>query len=180
MRRTWRCSVRRGRPGLTLVELLVAIAFVGLTGALLLPRLAPVPGPDRATAAPEAGGDACLPAAEAVGVGWCPGRYTQPYVGIGAMLDRQLDADGCVRIDRPFPGDPAEQAGLESGDTILQVDGHAVQDETLDRVSSVIREGPIGSTVELTIGRDGYDRPLDVTVTRECIHPPAPFGAPEE
>jgi S1-C subfamily serine protease len=164
----------RARPGLTLIELLVAIVFLGLMGTLLLPRLAPVPGQE-VIAAPDGG--ACLPSVEAPGgEGYCPGQYRQAYVGIGAVLDRELTADGCVQIDRPFSDSPAAEAGIEPGDVIQQVDGNPVQNESVDRVAGMIRGDQIGTPVELTVGRPGYDYPVNVTVTRRCIHPPSPFN----
>jgi C-terminal processing protease CtpA/Prc len=168
----------RARPGLTLIELLVAIVFLGLMGTLLLPRLAPVPGQEviAATAA-EDGGSACLPSDEASGgEGYCPGQYRQAYVGIGAVLDRELSTDGCVQIDRPFSDSPAAEAGIEPGDVIQLVDGNPVRNEGVDRVAGMIRGGQIGTLVELTVGRPGYNEPVTVTVTRRCIHPPSPFN----
>jgi membrane-associated protease RseP (regulator of RpoE activity) len=171
----------RVRPGLTLIELLVAIVFFGLMGALLLPRLAPVQGQEAASApAPDDGSTACLPAYHPFVDGMCPRQYGEPYVGIGAVLNIELNSDGYVLIDRPFSGSPAEEAGIEPGDVIQQVDGVSVQDESVGRVASMIRNGSMGSSVELTVGRSGSDQPLDVTVTRRCIHPPAPFDQASE
>jgi S1-C subfamily serine protease len=177
MRRMGRRPLGGARPGLTLIELLVAIVFLGLMGTFLLPRLAPVNGPEVAAAPAAADGDsACLSADEALGSqGYCPGQYRQAYVGIGAVLDRELSADGCVQIDRPFSDSPAAEAGIEPGDVIQQVDGSPVENESVDRVAALIRGGEIGTPVELTIGRPGYNEPVNVTVTRRCIHPPSPF-----
>src|SRR5262245_37580456 len=104
MRSSWRRAAGRSRPGLTLVELLVAIALLGVTGALLMPRLV-----DNEPSSP--------PAAQDDG----------GYIGIGALLCQYLSWDGYVRIHQPFPGAPAEAAGLEHGDIIAQVDGVDVQ-----------------------------------------------------
>jgi hypothetical protein len=182
MRRMWRRPIGRARPGLTLIELLVAIVFLGLMGALLLPRLAPVKGQEVVSApVPEDGSGACLSADDSLGSeGYTAGQYREAYVGIGAVLDRDLSADGYVQIDRPFSESPAEEAGIEPGDIIQQVDGISVQSESVDRVASMIRNGQIGTPVELTVERAGYNAPLAVTVVRRCIHPPAPFSQPRD
>jgi S1-C subfamily serine protease len=169
----------RFRPGLTLVELLTAILFFGLMGALLLPRLAPrqsqasVSTPVRAEGSADG---ACLPTNNPpVFEGLWTGRCREAYVGIGAALDLESSPDGYPRIDQPFDGSPAEAAGVEPGDLIQQVDGVPVQYESVGRVAAMIRDGQIGTPVQLTISRSDDSQPLQVTVVRQCIHPPAPF-----
>ncbi len=169
----------RVRPGLTLIELLAAILFFGLMGALLLPRLAPVVGPAAAIApavTADSGDGGCLPAdnpADPDGIWTGPRR--EAYVGIGAALDLEPSPDGYARIYRPFEGSPADTAGIEPGDLIQRVDGIPVQNESVDRVAAMIRSGPVGTSVQLTIGRSDDSQPIEVTVVRRCIHPPAPF-----
>jgi len=148
---SWRRMAGRSRSGLTLVELLVAIAFLGVTGALLMPRLVGESPQPAAVAEPEGG-----------------------YIGIGALLSHNMSDDGYVEIHQPFPGAPAVMAGLQPGDLILRVDGVDVQDEGVDTVRQRIMAGPIDSQVTLTIRRD--NEPYDLTVTRQRIYPPEPFG----
>jgi carboxyl-terminal processing protease len=71
-----------------------------------------------------------------------------------------------------MPGSPAEKAGLESGDQVIKIDG---EDMTGLDGSLVIRKvlGPAGSTVVLTIQREGEPNPFDVTITREKISVPS-------
>jgi carboxyl-terminal processing protease len=141
----------RSRSGLTLVELLVAIAFLGVTGALLMPRLV---------------GDSSQPAAIAEPEGG--------YIGIGALLGHHMSDDGYVTIHQPFPGAPAEAVGLQPGDLILRVDGVDMQNEDVDTVRERIMAGPIDSQVRLTLRRD--NQPFDLPVTRQRIYPPEPFS----
>jgi S1-C subfamily serine protease len=172
------------RPGLTLVELLAAIFFFGLMGALLLPRLAPRQSQAPVSTAVPADGSsdgACLPADHPpVFVGIWRGQCREAYVGIGAALDLGTSSDGYPRIDQPFDGGPAEAAGVEPGDLIQQVDGVPVQYESIGRVAALIRDGQIGTPVQLTIRRADDSQPLQVTVVRQCIHPPAPFDRATE
>jgi len=141
----------RSRSGLTLVELLVAIAFLGVTGALLMPRLVGERPQSAVVAEPDGG-----------------------YIGIGALLGHHVSDDGYVSIHQPFPGAPAEAVGLQPGDLILRVDGIDVQNEDVDMVRQRIMAGPIDSQVLLTIRRDNQS--FDLAVTRQRIYPPEPFG----
>ncbi|MCX7852212.1 MAG: S41 family peptidase [Caldilineales bacterium] len=91
------------------------------------------------------------------------------FEGIGASVN---DAEeGGVMIVRPFPGSPAERAGLRSGDVIIAVDGQDITDLTLDEAVRLIR-GPAGSRVRLTVRRQGLDEPFEVTIIRERINIP--------
>ena len=92
----------------------------------------------------------------------------EQYEGIGAWVDTTSDY---LTIISPMPQSPAEKAGLKTGDKILAIDG---KDMTgID--GEVVRKqvlGPAGSTVKLTILRQGMD-PFDVTLTRASINVPS-------
>lgn len=65
---------------------------------------------------------------------------------------------------------PAFEAGLKSGDVILEVDGEPTQGKSLDEVASMIR-GDEGTQVTLKIGREGGET-FEVTIVRENIKIP--------
>jgi carboxyl-terminal processing protease len=91
------------------------------------------------------------------------------YEGIGAWVD----PDGeYLTIISPMPNSPAEEAGLESGDEIIAING---QDMTGVEGNQVIRQvmGPAGSTVTLTVRREGEPEPFDVEVERRKITVPS-------
>jgi len=94
------------------------------------------------------------------------------YEGIGAWVDP--DGEFLV-IVAPMPDSPAEQAGLRSGDVVIAVDG---EDMTGLNGSLVIRRimGPAGSTVRLTILREGRPDPLEVSLKRASITVPSVEG----
>ena len=169
MRENQRRPWRRDRAGLTLVELLAAIAMLGLMGIFLLPRLAPAPSPSSVS------GEAAST---------CPyfsgndsGVYVEQrplsYIGIGAALHHHLDTDGYAEIARPFADSPAEKAGVEPGDLILRVDGVSVQNTDVDTVVGMIRDGEEGAPVQLTLARAGESEPIELTINRERIYPPS-------
>lgn len=89
--------------------------------------------------------------------------------GIGAQLDLQENA---VVIVVPLKGSPAERAGLLPKDIITHVNGQELEGLPLEQVVSLIR-GPKGTSVTLTIEREGKTEPLTIAVTRENIHIPS-------
>lgn len=86
------------------------------------------------------------------------------FYGIGVMID--VVAEGAVVIG-VIEGSPAEEAGLQSGDVITEVDGQALAGLSLERVVSYIR-GSEGSSVDLKIKRDSTILTFSV-VRREII-----------
>jgi carboxyl-terminal processing protease len=91
------------------------------------------------------------------------------FEGIGSTVNEA--EQGGVLIVRPFPGSPAETAGLLSGDIIIAVDGEDITGLTLDEAIQLIR-GPAGTDVLLSIRRQGQDEPFAITVTRDRIDIP--------
>ena len=83
--------------------------------------------------------------------------------GIGAIV--RPHEEGFVEIVRPIDAQPADRAGLKSGDLIVAVDGQSVTGMTFDEVLLLVR-GPEGSTVVLTIARQGEDGPLEFSIVR--------------
>ena len=88
------------------------------------------------------------------------------FEGIGAYLS--VSEEGEVLVVSPIAGSPAEAAGVKAGDIIIGVDGQSIQDFSSDQAAKLIR-GPAGSTVELTIRRDGAERKISVTRAKVTI-----------
>ena len=86
--------------------------------------------------------------------------------GIGAQVE---DRDGILTIVTPLTGSPAEKAGLKPNDKIIKVDGEDIRNMGfMDAVNKV--RGPVDSTVELTIDRNGII--INVTVVRDKVRVP--------
>jgi carboxyl-terminal processing protease len=91
------------------------------------------------------------------------------YEGIGVWVDQP---DGRLTIISPMRGSPAEEAGLQPGDVVLEVDGVSIEDMPMDDAVRRVR-GPEGTSVNLTIEREGEDDLLEITVERARIELPA-------
>lgn len=85
------------------------------------------------------------------------------YNGIGVNMEV---VDGKCRIITPMAGGPAERVGILPGDIVKEVDGEKVEGLAVSEVSVKIR-GPVGTSVTLTLERDG--KQLSFTMVREKI-----------
>jgi C-terminal peptidase prc len=92
------------------------------------------------------------------------------YVGIGVLMTAIPERQRAV-ILTVFPGSPAEAAGLQSRDSILEIDGEPILDED-GFVRDIVR-GPEGSTIRVTVQTPGQE-PRQVTINRQRISGPTP------
>lgn len=92
---------------------------------------------------------------------------TGQYGGIGSLIRKK---DNYVVISEPYEGFPAQKAGLQAGDKILEVDGKSVEGKDTDEVSKVLK-GQAGTKVKVKIERPGKE-PFEVELDREEIKIP--------
>jgi len=91
---------------------------------------------------------------------------TGNYGGLGIQIDVR---DGWITVVAPLPDTPAEQAGIETGDRIIEVDGKSTQGWNNDRAVNALRGEP-GSQVQIKIERAGIHDPLKFDLARARIH----------
>ena len=86
------------------------------------------------------------------------------YVGIGVTVQATEDNAGLMVI-AVQPGGPAEEAGVQVGDVIIQVDGESAQDRTVTEISAMIK-GEEGTVVSVTVLRSGEGITMSMTRKR--------------
>ncbi|HSM04849.1 MAG TPA: S41 family peptidase [Longimicrobiales bacterium] len=94
---------------------------------------------------------------------------TGNYAGIGVQITELNDV---VTVTAVFRSTPADQAGMQVGDVITGVNTHDAIEWSSDMVADSVR-GPVGTKVEVTVRREGYDTPLSFPITRDQVHVPA-------
>ncbi len=90
---------------------------------------------------------------------------TGKFGGLGIQVGME---DGFVKVISPIDDTPAFHAGLESGDLIIRIDDKSVKGMSLNDAVKIMRGDP-GTDIKLTVIREGADKPLPFTVTRDII-----------
>ncbi len=88
------------------------------------------------------------------------------YAGLGIQIDVR---DGWITVVAPLPETPAERAGVQTGDQIIEVDGKSTEGWKNDQAVKALR-GVAGSKVTITVRRSGMPEPLKYPLTRAQIH----------
>jgi len=87
------------------------------------------------------------------------------YSGVGLDISQ---ADNRILVISPIDGTPAQRAGVEAGDEIIQVDDYTVVADGLNDMIDQLR-GPAGTPVTLKVRRENFDDPLTFHLTRQRI-----------
>ncbi len=84
-------------------------------------------------------------------------------LGIEVTMENEL-----VKVITPIDDTPAARAGVLAGDFISAIDGEEVRGLTLNEAVDKMR-GLVNTPIELTILRQGADKPIKLTVVRDVI-----------
>ncbi len=87
------------------------------------------------------------------------------YYGVGMQVGPRNNK---VIVIAPFAGAPAYRAGIRPGDVIIAVDGKQTDNMSTSDVAELLK-GPKGTSVKITVLREGSDKPLDFTIIRDEI-----------
>lgn len=90
---------------------------------------------------------------------------TGEYGGIGSLIQKIGDY---VYISEPYEGFPAQEAGLKAGDRILEINGLDAKSKNSPEISELLKGQP-GTTLQLRIGREGVQDPIDFELVRKRI-----------
>ncbi|MBZ0163545.1 MAG: S41 family peptidase [Notoacmeibacter sp.] len=87
------------------------------------------------------------------------------FGGLGIEVTMENDL---VKVITPIDDTPAMRAGVLAGDLISEIDGEEVRGLTLEQAVDRMR-GAVNTPIELTILREGADRPMKITIVRDII-----------
>lgn len=87
------------------------------------------------------------------------------FGGLGIEVTME---DGYVKVVSPIDDTPAYRAGVKAGDLIIMLDDKPVKGLTLSECVDIMR-GKVGTSLELTIAREGENKPLKIKIIRDTI-----------
>jgi carboxyl-terminal processing protease len=88
------------------------------------------------------------------------------FGGIGLQV---TDNGGLLEVVSPIDGTPAANAGIKPGDLITAVNGRTVEGLSLNDAVAEMRGAP-NTTLQLVIKRQGTDKPIELSLTRQIIN----------
>jgi carboxyl-terminal processing protease len=87
------------------------------------------------------------------------------YGGLGIRIQKQENALVVVAL---FDDTPAFDVGLQTGDRIVRIEESSTAEIDVSQAADLLRGSP-GTSVNISVGRDGEDALIDFTVTRAII-----------
>jgi carboxyl-terminal processing protease len=90
------------------------------------------------------------------------------FEGVGMEIGIR---DNILTVVAPLKGTPAESAGIKAGDKIFEIDDKVSANLALNEAVRLIR-GPRGTSVVLTVLRDGETETRDISIVRDVINIP--------
>jgi len=90
---------------------------------------------------------------------------TGKFGGLGIEISIR---DNLLTVIAPIDGTPAYNAGIKAGDRIVKINGEPTRDITLIDAVKKLRGEP-GTTVNLTVLREGENKLLDFAIKRDII-----------
>nr|VFJ87440.1 MAG: carboxyl-terminal processing protease [Candidatus Kentron sp. LFY]VFJ96452.1 MAG: carboxyl-terminal processing protease [Candidatus Kentron sp. LFY] len=85
----------------------------------------------------------------------------------GLGIELTMD-DGFIKVIAPIDDTPAKRAGVQASDLIIRLDDKPVNGMKLNEAVKTMRGKP-DTKITLTILRDGEQKPLKITITRDII-----------
>ena len=84
-------------------------------------------------------------------------------LGIEVTMD-----NGVVKVVSPIDDTPAYRGGVKAGDYITHLDGETIIGLALNEAVEKMR-GKVGTSIKLTLRREGVTEPVEVTLVRDII-----------
>ena len=92
-------------------------------------------------------------------------EHVGKYHGLGIIIQKQEDR---LVVISPIEGGPAYRLGIQAGDVISHINGESTTPITSYEAMLRLR-GPKGTKVNITVVREGMEKPFDLTIKREEI-----------
>lgn len=92
-------------------------------------------------------------------------EYKGKYYGLGIMIQKQGEN---IVVITPLEGTPAWRLGIQPGDIISHINGESTKPLSSYEAMQRLR-GKKGTSVTITIVREGLDKPFDLTIERAEI-----------
>jgi carboxyl-terminal processing protease len=89
------------------------------------------------------------------------------FGGLGIEVTQE---NGYVKVISPIDDTPAARAGVRPGDLITHLNGQSTQGLTLQEAVEQMR-GERGTTIRMTIRREGERAPVEISLQRDVIRP---------
>ncbi len=89
------------------------------------------------------------------------------FGGLGIEVTQE---GGYIKVISPIDETPAARAGVRPGDLITHLNGSSVQGLSLQEAVEQMR-GERGTSIRITIRREGAERPIELSITRDVIRP---------
>ncbi len=89
------------------------------------------------------------------------------FGGLGIEVTQE---GGYIKVISPIDETPAARAGVRPGDLITHLNGNSVQGLSLQEAVEQMR-GERGTAIRITIRREGTERPIELSITRDVIRP---------
>lgn len=89
----------------------------------------------------------------------------------GALVGIGVEVTMCQNVPcviAPMDGSPAEKAGIQPGDRIIEIDGVSTEKKDFPEILRIMT-GEAGSVVRMKVVREGLMEPLDFSITRRIV-----------
>jgi carboxyl-terminal processing protease len=90
---------------------------------------------------------------------------TGEFGGLGIEVGME---DGFVKVISPIDDTPAQRAGIKAGDLVIRLDDTPVKGLSLKEAVDIMRGKP-GTSIVLTVVREGGSKPLKIKIVRDII-----------
>ena len=91
---------------------------------------------------------------------------TGQYDGVGIRIEVR---DDWITVIAPLPGTPAELAGIQTGDRIVEINGKSTHGWSADDATQAIRGRP-GTSVSFLVERPGTAARIPFEIKRKAVH----------